>query len=81
MLMIAVRGIYTPWLVSKALETSFAAYMRGIYIRPLLTAVPVVGFAWLLQTTILPGRTVLELIAAGAICAAVYFLIDARISS
>jgi O-antigen/teichoic acid export membrane protein len=74
-LMIAVRGIYTPWLVARALDTSFIDYMRGIYVRPLLTGIPVVALAWLMQTTVLPGRTLPELIAAGAICAAVYFAI------
>jgi O-antigen/teichoic acid export membrane protein len=74
-LMIAVRGIYTPWLVSRALDTSFVDYMRGIYIRPLLAGVPVVALAWLLRGTVLPGRTILELIAAGTVCAVAYFAI------
>jgi len=74
-LMIAVRGLYTPWLVARALDTSFIDYMRGIYIRPLLAGVPVVLLAWLMQTTVLPGRTWPELIAAGAICASVYLAI------
>jgi O-antigen/teichoic acid export membrane protein len=74
-LMIAVRGLYTPWLVSRALDTSFISYMRGIYVRPLLTGVPVVALSWLMKNTVLPGRTWPELIIAGAICASVYFAI------
>jgi O-antigen/teichoic acid export membrane protein len=74
-LMIAVRGIYTPWLVARALDFSFLSYMGGIYARPLLVGLPVVAAAGLLKATILPGRTLPELIAAGAICAAAYMLI------
>ena len=71
-LMIAVRGIYTPWLVSRALDCSFLSYMRGIYVRPLLAAVPAVLVAWALRASILPGVTWPQLILAGVICAAVY---------
>jgi O-antigen/teichoic acid export membrane protein len=44
-LMIAVRGIATPWLVSRALDCSFWGYMSGIYVRPLLAAVPTLALA------------------------------------
>jgi O-antigen/teichoic acid export membrane protein len=71
-LMIAVRGIYTPWLVSRALDTSFIVYMRGIYVRPLLTGIPALALAWLLKHTILPGRTWPELIVAGMATATAY---------
>lgn len=71
-LMIAVRGVYTPWLVSRALECSFFDYMSGIYIRPLLTAVPALALAWGLQLTILPGHSWPELIAAAALTAGCY---------
>jgi hypothetical protein len=74
-LMLAVRGIYTPWLVSQALEYSFTSYMAGIYVRPLLVGVPVVALAKLMKQTILPGRTLPELILAGVVCAAAYLLI------
>jgi len=76
-LMIAVRGVYTPWLVSQALGTSFAGYMSGIYVRPLLAAAPVVALGWALKHSILPGRTWPELIAAGSICAIAYGAIAA----
>ena len=76
-LMIAVRGVYTPWVVSRALETSFVSYMLGIYVRPLAAAVPVVAMAWTLKHSVLPGRTWPELIAAGALCALAYVAIAA----
>jgi O-antigen/teichoic acid export membrane protein len=71
-MMIAVRGIYTPWLVSQALETSFVSYMLGIYVRPLMTAVPVVALGWTLKHSVLPGETLPQLIAAGLICSTAY---------
>lgn len=73
--MLLVRGIYTPWLVSRALDYSFFSYMSGIYVRPLLVGVPVVALAKLLKQIVLPGNTLPELILAGAICAAAYLLI------
>jgi len=76
-LMIAARGIYTPWLVSRALETSFLSYMQGIYVRPLLAGAPVIALGWALKHSFLPGRTWPELIAAGAVCAAAYLAIAA----
>ena len=74
-LMIAVRGIYTPWLVSQALECSFFRYMAGIYVRPLLAAVPTAALAFGLKSTLLPGRSWPELIAAGALTAGFYLLL------
>jgi O-antigen/teichoic acid export membrane protein len=71
-LMIAVRGVYTPWLVSRALDSSFLLYMRGIYARPLLASVPVWILAWFLKRTWLPGTTWLQLTLAGCTCSAVY---------
>jgi O-antigen/teichoic acid export membrane protein len=71
-LMIAVRGIYTPWLVSRALQCSFLSYMRGIYVRPLLVGVPAVLVAWLLRASILPGVTWPQLILAGVLSGTVY---------
>jgi hypothetical protein len=70
--MIAVRGVYTPWLVSRALNSSFLLYMRGIYARPLLAAVPVWVLAWFLQKNWLPGTTWAQLALAGCICGAAY---------
>ena len=74
-LMIAVRGVYTPWLVSRALNSSFLLYMRGIYARPLLAAVPVWILAWFLQKYWLAGTTWAQLTLAGCMCGAVYFAI------
>ena len=64
-----------PWLVARALDTPFLAYMTGIYVRPLLVAIPAVSVAWSLKHTVLPGRTWGELILAGCATAGVYMAI------
>ncbi len=74
-LMIASRGLYTPWLVARALDYSFLSYMSGIYVRPLLAAVPALALAWGLKRTILPGRSWPELAAAGALTALLYLAV------
>lgn len=71
-MMIAVRGLYTPWLVAQALDYSWLSYMAGIYVRPLLAAVPATALALVLKSSVLPGKTWLELIAAGCITSLVY---------
>jgi O-antigen/teichoic acid export membrane protein len=71
-LMIVMRGLATPWLVARALDCSLLGYMTGIYVRPLLAAVPALAVAYALKLTILPGRSWPELIVAGALTAALY---------
>jgi O-antigen/teichoic acid export membrane protein len=41
MLSVLNRGLYVPWLVCRALDSSFPGYMWGIYARPWLTGIPV----------------------------------------
>jgi len=63
-LMLLVRGVYTPLVVSRSLDFSFFEYMRRIYIRPILTGVPIGLAAWFLKTRWLPGSTWFDLLAA-----------------
>jgi O-antigen/teichoic acid export membrane protein len=71
-LMIAVRGIYTPLLVCRALDYSFIAYMRRIYVRPLLAGAPAAALAWGLRSSWLPGSTWPQLAAAGCLTSLAY---------
>src|SRR3954454_21513771 len=50
LLMLSIRGIYTPYLVCKSLDASLAEYMIAIYLRPMLTAIPVAVLGVLLKT-------------------------------
>jgi hypothetical protein len=71
-LMLLVRGIYTPLVVSRSLNFSFLEYMRRIYVRPILTGIPVASMAWALKMRVLPGRTWFDLFAATALIGLTY---------
>jgi O-antigen/teichoic acid export membrane protein len=70
-LMLLIRGIYTPMLVCKSLDASVARYMAAIYVRPLLTAIPVAAGGLLLKQYV-TGRNWTELILAGLCIASSY---------
>jgi len=70
-LMIVIRGLYTPFLVAKSLDSSFIGYMLAIYLRPLLIAVPVAVGAVLLKVYV-PGNTWFQLALAGALVSVSY---------
>ncbi len=72
-LMIAVRGLYTPWLVCRSLQFPYRTYMRLIYLRPVLTALPLLAAAWWAKHTVLPGSSLLQVIIAAASIAAAYY--------
>jgi O-antigen/teichoic acid export membrane protein len=66
-LMLLVRGLYTPLVVSRSLNFSFFEYMRRIYIRPILTGIPIASIAWALKMRLLPGRSWFDLFAGAAL--------------
>ncbi|MBL8238272.1 MAG: oligosaccharide flippase family protein [Bryobacterales bacterium] len=72
-MMIAVRGILTPWLICRRLDISFVEYMAGIYSWPLALAVPVLGLVWALDAAGVDGSSWSELIALGLVLAPVYY--------
>jgi O-antigen/teichoic acid export membrane protein len=71
--MIAVRGIYTPWLVCRVLGGSFAGYMWSVLSRPALTAVPVLLACYIGRLRLLPGNRWSELVIAGLLTTACYY--------
>ena len=71
-LMLLVRGIYTPLLVCRSLHFPFFHYLSLIYLRPLLTSVPVFALALVLKTHGLPGRSWVELIVMALLIGLVY---------
>lgn len=74
MLSVLNRGIYVPWLVCHALKSSFVEYMRGIYLRPVLTAIPVLILVRVLKAAGIGGSTWSQLILMGSLTAAAFFL-------
>jgi len=71
-LMILVRGVYTPWLVCRSLDFSFFGYLRLIYLRPIVTGLPVFALAWLVKTHWLAGRTWWELVTMAGLIGLLY---------
>jgi O-antigen/teichoic acid export membrane protein len=72
-LMVAVRGLLTPWLVCRQLRVKFPRFMLSIYLRPVLTALPVLGLiAW--AKGYWPGRTWAQLIAVSFVTASLYLV-------
>ena len=63
-----------PWLVCKALNESFFGYMQGIYLRPMLTAIPALLLARVIKEAGVAGNSWPQLIGMGAFCAAAVFL-------
>src|SRR5262249_48111541 len=66
--MLLNRGLYTPWLVCRALDFPLLDYLRSIYLRPTLTGAPILILAYAGKLKWIPGNTWPELIAgAGSI--------------
>jgi O-antigen/teichoic acid export membrane protein len=72
-LSILFRGLFTPWLICRRLDLSFAGYMTGIYGLPLAIAVPVVALVWLMGIAGLNGSGWSELIVLGTVLSAAYY--------
>ena len=68
------RGLYVPWLVCRALKSSFPGYMGGIYARPLLTALPVLFLTLALKAAGVSGHNWPQLIMMGGFTSAAFFL-------
>jgi O-antigen/teichoic acid export membrane protein len=72
--MIVNRGLFVPWLLSRELGLSFAAFMLSIYARPTLIAIPVAALATWLRMTVLPGVNWAHLFSVSALVAVAYFI-------
>ena len=72
--MILNRGLFVPWLLSRELGLSFAAFMFSIYARPALIAVPVVAMALWLRMTVEARDSWLTLFSVSGLIAAAYFI-------
>lgn len=71
LLAVADRGLFAPWLLCRKIGFPFLAYMRSIYVRPLLTTVPVL-LAALWMKRFFAGGGLPQIAAAGAAIAFLY---------
>ncbi|PWT97756.1 MAG: hypothetical protein C5B51_30640 [Terriglobia bacterium] len=72
--MVFNRGLYVSWITCQALHAPYFAYLRGIYLRPLLTAVPVLLLDYALKLWGLRGETWSELLLIGVLTAVAYLV-------
>jgi O-antigen/teichoic acid export membrane protein len=72
-LMLAVRGVLTPWLACRQLGFPFGRYMASIFVRPVLTGIPLLLFAYWCRANLWPGNNWLQLIAVSASVASLYW--------
>ena len=71
--MIVNRGLFVPWLLSRELGLSFAAFMFSIYARPTLIAIPVAALAIWLRMAVQTSSW-LKLFTVSGLIALAYFI-------
>lgn len=67
------RALLPAWLFCRQNGYSLPSFLWSIYGPTTLTALPIAALGFLLKTTVLPGRTWVELIAAGTSMALSYY--------
>jgi len=72
-LMIAVRGIITPWLACRQLDFPFLRYLRLIFERPLLIAIPILLLTYWCKLKLWPGTNWIQLISVSVLVGTVYW--------
>ncbi|MEO8464694.1 MAG: oligosaccharide flippase family protein [Gammaproteobacteria bacterium] len=78
-LMILNRGIATPWLLCRATRFPFFRFLYAIYARPMGVGIPILVGMVVLQKTLLPGTTILQLVIAGIATVMTFGALAARI--
>jgi O-antigen/teichoic acid export membrane protein len=71
------RGLYVAWLTCSALHESFLGFVTGIYLRPLLTAIPVLALLFAVKAAGVSGATWLQLISVAVLTGILYFALSA----
>lgn len=71
--MIVVRGLYTPWLACRHLRFSFSKYMSGIFLRPVVTAIPLLALTYLWKIRVMSGGSLRQLFVVGVGVAALFY--------
>jgi O-antigen/teichoic acid export membrane protein len=69
------RGLLPAWIFCRQSGYSLSSFLASIYAAPTLTTLPAAATGIFLKSTYLPGSTWPELIIAGAVIAAVYYLL------
>ena len=73
LLLVLNRGLYTPWVFCRHLDASYWTYMREIYFRPTVLAVPLWMLGSAIRTQWIAGRNWPELFFVLGLLIAVYY--------
>ena len=73
-LMVVNRGLVTSLLFCQGVKRSFAAYLRGVYLAPTATAVPVFLCGWWVKIHWLPGGSWFEVLSGMGLVTLIYYL-------
>lgn len=72
-LMIAARGIYVPYWVSRYVGLGYARYLWGIYARPVVIMLPVAAAVWILNRLAGEPASWSVVLIGGALMAGCYY--------
>jgi O-antigen/teichoic acid export membrane protein len=73
-LLVLNRGLVLSWLLCRALRFDMGKYLAGIYVSPVVAAIPVLLIApWIKQR--IPGANLLQIAIAGVLMAAIYYAV------
>ncbi len=72
-LLLLNRGVALSWLICRAIHFSFWKYVGGIYVTPLIAAVPALLLSLWVKQSFLPGNSWREVICGGGLLAATYY--------
>jgi O-antigen/teichoic acid export membrane protein len=67
------RGLITSWLLCRAIHYDTLTYLRGIYVRPLLAAAPVLPMAFWVKWHWLPGNNWFQVIGGSALLTLAFY--------
>jgi O-antigen/teichoic acid export membrane protein len=73
--MLVNRGIILPWLTSRILQVPLVRFWVAIHARTLAAAAAAAAFGWAIRSTILPGRSLIEVLFASGLIAAFYIVL------
>jgi uncharacterized metal-binding protein len=72
-LMIFNRGLVAAWLISRTVGISAGQYLKSVYARPAVAALPVVALCYSMRATILAGGNWIQILALALIGGASYY--------